>query len=87
MTEAGYAHLTFSAVTGFFGWRNMPSELRERVSSDIRAIAADPAVKARLVEMGAIVRSSTPAEFAAAIEEQRAKVAAIAQAIGTKPAQ
>jgi tripartite-type tricarboxylate transporter receptor subunit TctC len=30
-------------------------------------------------------RTSTPAEFAAAIEEERSKVAAIARAIGTKP--
>jgi len=33
-----------------------------------------------------VARGSTPSEFAAAIEEQRAKVAAIAMAIGTKPA-
>jgi hypothetical protein len=35
--------------------------------------------------MGALASGSTPAEFAAAIEEQRTKVAAIAKTIGTKP--
>ena len=87
VAEAGYANLTFSAITGFFGWRDMPSDLRERISADVQAIAADPAIKARLSSMGSVARGSTPAEFAAAIEEQRAKVAAIATAIGTKPAQ
>src|SRR5215208_4424264 len=38
VTEAGYPQLTFSAVTGFFGWRDMPLELRERLASDVRAI-------------------------------------------------
>jgi tripartite-type tricarboxylate transporter receptor subunit TctC len=87
VAEAGYAHLTFSAITGFFGWRDMPGELRESISADVQAIAADPAIKARLASMGSVVRGSTPAEFVVAIEEQRAKVAAIATAIGTKPAQ
>jgi len=87
VAEAGYPNLTFSAVTGFFGWRDMPIELRERIAADVRAIADDPAVKARLAGMGSVARGSTPAEFAAAIEEQRAKVAAIAKSIGTKPGQ
>lgn len=87
VAEAGYGHLTFSAVTGFFGWRDMPSELRERIAADVQAIAADPTIKARLTSMGSVARGSTPAEFAAAIEEQRAKVAAIAKAVGTKPTQ
>ncbi len=87
VAEAGYPDLTFSAVTGFFGGRNMPGALRERIAADVRQIAADPAIRERLANMGAAVRGSSPAEFAAAIEEQRVKVAAIAKAIGTKPTQ
>jgi tripartite-type tricarboxylate transporter receptor subunit TctC len=85
--EAGYRNLTFNAITGFFGWRDMPSELRERIAADVRAVAADPAIKDRLASMGSAVRASTPAEFVAMIEDQRAKVAAIATTIGTKPTQ
>jgi hypothetical protein len=44
-------------------------------------------LRERLAAIGIVVRPSTPGEFAAAIEEQRAKVAAIAAAIGTKPTQ
>jgi len=44
-------------------------------------------VRDRLPPLGIVARASTPDEFAAAIEEQRAKIAAIAAAIGTKPTQ
>jgi tripartite-type tricarboxylate transporter receptor subunit TctC len=87
VAEAGYPQLTFSAVTGFFGWRDMPTELRERIAADVRAVSAEPAIKERLAKMGAVALGSTPAEFAAAIDEQRAKVAAIAKSIGGKPGQ
>ena len=87
VAEAGYPDLTFDAITGFFGWRDMPAELRERIAADAREIASDPLIHGRLLEMGSIARGSTPAEFVAAIEQQRAKIAEIARGIGTKPAQ
>ena len=33
-SEAGFPDLTFDGVTGFFGWRDMPAELRERILRD-----------------------------------------------------
>jgi tripartite-type tricarboxylate transporter receptor subunit TctC len=83
--EAGFPALSFGAFGGFFGWRDMPDTLRERIATDIRAAGQDPDVAAKLAAAGVGVRTSTPAEFAAAIEDERAKVAAIAQAVGTKP--
>jgi tripartite-type tricarboxylate transporter receptor subunit TctC len=85
--EAGYPDLTFDGVTGFFGWRGMAGELRDQIAADVRAVANNPAIKERLTTIGIVARGSTPDEFAAAIEEQRAKVAAIAAAIGMKPTQ
>jgi tripartite-type tricarboxylate transporter receptor subunit TctC len=87
VAEAGYADLTFDGVTGLFGWRDMPSGLRDRIAADVRAVAENPTVSGRFPPIGIVARGSTPAEFAAAIEEQRAKVASIAAAIGTKPTQ
>ena len=49
------------------------------------AIAADEAVKKRLEANGQIIRGSTPAEFDAAIEDQRAKISAIVRVIGKAP--
>jgi len=85
--EAGYRDLTFDGVTGFFGSKDMPSELRDRIAADVRVVMENPAVRDRLPPLGIVARSSTPAEFATAVEEQRAKLAAIATAIGAKPAQ
>jgi tripartite-type tricarboxylate transporter receptor subunit TctC len=85
VTEAGYADLPVSGATGFFGWRDMPSELRERIAADVRATAEDPTIGQQLAKIGSVVRGSTPGEFAAAIEEQRASIVAVAKMIGTKP--
>jgi tripartite-type tricarboxylate transporter receptor subunit TctC len=82
--EAGYADLSFDGVTGFFGWRDMPGELRDRIAADVRAVAENPTIKDRLTAIGIVARGSTSSEYAALIEEQRAKVAAIAQLIGLK---
>jgi tripartite-type tricarboxylate transporter receptor subunit TctC len=85
--EAGYPDLTFDGVTGFFGWRGISNELRDRLAVDIRRVTEIGSVRDRLPALGIVARASTPAEFAAAIEEQRAKIASIAAAIGTTPAQ
>src|SRR5215218_6942334 len=85
VTEAGYADLTFGAFGGFFGWRGMSNQLREQIAADIRAVGTDATIAERLGAVGIKPRTSTPAEFAAAIEEERLKVAAIARALGTKP--
>jgi len=75
--ELGHPELTFEGVVGFYGWRDIPSELKERIAADIVCGPPDPNNAARVVQGGSVMRLGTPAEFAAAIEEQRAKVAAI----------
>jgi tripartite-type tricarboxylate transporter receptor subunit TctC len=83
--EAGFPELTFNGVNGIYGWRDMPESLKARIAADVREICADPVVAERLKPTGATLRPGNSAEFAAAIEEQRAKVAAVAQAGGAKP--
>jgi tripartite-type tricarboxylate transporter receptor subunit TctC len=85
--EIGYPSLAFDGVTGFYGWRDIPDELKERIAADVRAVVADPTIAERLKPTGTVVRAGTAADFAAAIEEQRAKTAAIAEALGVKPEQ
>jgi tripartite-type tricarboxylate transporter receptor subunit TctC len=80
--EAGFPDLTFNGVNGIYGWHDMPESLKARIAADVREIATDPAVAARLQPTGAAMRPGNAAEFAAAIEEQRAKVATVAQAAG-----
>jgi tripartite-type tricarboxylate transporter receptor subunit TctC len=83
--EAGYPALAVDGFQGFFGWRDMPADLRERIAEDVRAVAADPAVAERLAGIGQALRVGTTAEFVAMIEEQRAKIAGITRDIGLKP--
>lgn len=84
-TQSGYPDLAFEGLIGVFAPRGMPENRRDRISGDIRAIAADEVVAKRLGAAGQIVRASTPAEFAAAIEEQRLNIAANIRFIGNPP--
>ena len=84
--EAGYPDLRFEGFSGFFGPRTITPELRDRISADIQAVAADPTIADRLSAAGLRVRSSTPAEFANAIAEQRAQMTSIVKLIGSKAA-
>jgi tripartite-type tricarboxylate transporter receptor subunit TctC len=83
-TEAGFPALAYEAPVGLFGPRGMPIELRERIAADIRAAAADPAFVARMAATGQVVDARGPAEFAAVIEQQRAKLGAVAEALKQK---
>jgi tripartite-type tricarboxylate transporter receptor subunit TctC len=86
--EAGYSELTFDGLVGFFGPSGMPNELRERIAADIRAVVeADPLIGDRLAATGQILNVGGPTEFAQATEEQREKIAAIANDLGIKPMQ
>jgi tripartite-type tricarboxylate transporter receptor subunit TctC len=82
--EAGFPELGFDGTNGLYGWRGMPESLKERIAADVRAIATDPAMAERLKPTGATMRPGNGAEFAAAIEQQRAKVAAVVQASTAK---
>jgi tripartite-type tricarboxylate transporter receptor subunit TctC len=87
VSEAGYPALSYESIAGFFGPRDMPAERRDQVSLDVRAVAAENAVGERLTIVGQAARGSSPAEFAASIEGQRAQIASIAKMVGTKPEQ
>jgi tripartite-type tricarboxylate transporter receptor subunit TctC len=83
-TESGFPELAFEGLAGFIGPRGMSAELIERISGDVRAVAVEPAVAARLAAVGQIARGTTPAEFAEMIEAQRLKIATIVQETGMR---
>ena len=85
--EAGFKSLSFDGLVGLLGPRDMPLPIRERIAADIRGIVTDPAIVARLTATGQVVSPGTPAEFAAAIDDQRATVAAIGKSLGIKAAE
>ena len=84
--EAGFPELTMDGLVGFFGPPGMPLELRERIAQDVRAVT-DASVESRLIATGQIVNIGGPSEFAAATDQQRARLAQVAKDLGIKPSQ
>ena len=82
--EAGYPVLELEGLVGLYGPRTMPPSLRARIANDIRQ-AVDPVMEQRLAATGQVLNVTTPEEYAGAIEDQRAKVAAVAEIIDVKP--
>jgi tripartite-type tricarboxylate transporter receptor subunit TctC len=83
--EAGFPELTVDAPLGLFGPKTMPMEVREQVAAEMRLLAADPSIVRRLRDLGMVARGSTPAEYAAALAEHRARFAALARTYGLRP--
>lgn len=79
--EAGYSDLTFEGTVGLYGWRDMPRSVQERIAESVKAIAGDAAFRDRVVKAGSAVRTGSAADFAAAIEDQRSKIADIHKTI------
>ena len=87
VTELGYPGLKFDGLVGVFAIKSMSTELRGKIAADIKAVGADPAIADRLLVTGQLLRPAGPDEFAAAVDEQRALVAAAAKGLGLKAAQ
>jgi tripartite-type tricarboxylate transporter receptor subunit TctC len=85
--EAGYPDLTFESIGGVFGPPGMPEALRNHIAADFRKVAAaNPAIEKKLALTGQIMSLRSPAEFAAAIKEQRVTLAGLAKILGLKAA-
>jgi hypothetical protein len=48
VTEAGYPALKFDGLVGLFGPRDLADDIRERIAADVKEVAADPLIAARL---------------------------------------
>lgn len=80
--EEGFDGLELSTPTGLFGPRGMPLATRERIARDVADALSDPAISSRIASTGQNVSPGGPAEFAQALEEQAARAAEIAEALG-----
>jgi tripartite-type tricarboxylate transporter receptor subunit TctC len=84
--EAGFPGLTLDGLVGLFGPSDMPLALRQRIASDIRAVA-DKTFEDRLTTTGQLMNIGGPDEFGKSIDAQRAQVAAYAKELGVAPMQ
>ena len=89
VAEAGFPGLNFDGLVGLMAARGsgMTDTLRGRIAADVKTVLGDPVVAERLTATGQIVSPGTPAEFAAAVDEQAAHLAAIGKVLGIRPAQ
>jgi tripartite-type tricarboxylate transporter receptor subunit TctC len=84
--EIGHPDLTLDGLVGFFGPPSMSDQTRDSIATDVRQ-AMDAAVEERLNLTGQNPNFGRPAEFAAAIEQQRERLAAAAKELGIVPTQ
>ena len=84
--EAGFKSLEMDGLVGLLGPRDMPLTVRDHIAADIRAELGDAAVVAKLTTTGQVINPGSPKEFADALADQRATVAAIGKILGIKPA-
>jgi tripartite-type tricarboxylate transporter receptor subunit TctC len=75
-----------SAWVGFGVPRNTPTPIIDALNKVFNAAVADPTVKMRLADLGALaMMPNTPAQFAAFIADDAAKWAKVIKASGIKP--
>ncbi|WP_408903908.1 hypothetical protein [Paracraurococcus lichenis] len=81
--EQGYPGFRQEGIHGPFGWKGMPPELQARIAEEAAVVARKPATVERFRQAAQLVgRGATPASFAALLEEQRQRWAALAWEFG-----
>jgi tripartite-type tricarboxylate transporter receptor subunit TctC len=83
--EQGFPSLEVEGLVGLFGPKTMPQALKEKITADFQTASSDGEIAKRLQATGQVFNVSGPTEFAAAVAEQYANVAAVAKAIDFKP--
>jgi tripartite-type tricarboxylate transporter receptor subunit TctC len=64
--------------------KNTPAEIVEKLNKEINASLADPAMRARIANLGATVLTSSPDEFAKLIAADTEKWAKVVKFAGLK---
>jgi len=82
VTELGFSELVMEGLCGFFGSREMPVAVRDRVAADVLAIANEPAIQERLAAIGQTVHPGTSGEFAAFLAANRERLLVLAKTAG-----
>ena len=72
-------------MVGIGAPKNTPAEIVEMLNKAINAALADPNIKARLNDLGGMVLSGSPADFAKLIAEETDKWARVIKFAGIKP--
>ena len=76
----------FGLWGGVFAPAGTPNDVVMQLNREINKVLAEPAAKQKIEDLGAIVRQTTPDEFADFVKRETAKFATLVKQIGIKPA-
>jgi tripartite-type tricarboxylate transporter receptor subunit TctC len=65
--------------------KNTPTEIVDKLNTEINAALADPELKARLADVGGTVLAFSPAEFGKLIAQETEKWSKVTRAANIKP--
>jgi tripartite-type tricarboxylate transporter receptor subunit TctC len=74
-----------SAVHGVGAPRGTPAQIIEKLNRAINAVLGEPAIKARLADMGATLLVGSPADFGNVIADETEKWGKVVKFSGAKP--
>jgi tripartite-type tricarboxylate transporter receptor subunit TctC len=74
-----------SGWSGIAAPKKTPTEIVDKLNSEINAALADPKIKARLADLGATVLPGSPADFAKLIADDTEKWAKVIRSANIKP--
>jgi tripartite-type tricarboxylate transporter receptor subunit TctC len=74
-----------SAWYGVSAPRNTPQAVIDKLNNEINTGLADPALQARLVDLGGMIVSGSPADFGKLVRDETAKWAKVIKFAGIKP--
>jgi tripartite-type tricarboxylate transporter receptor subunit TctC len=82
VADSGVPGFSFSIWGGVFAPAKTPDDIVMLLNREINKIIAEPAMKAKLEEQGALVRPNTPAEFAQFVTRETTKYEEIVKRVG-----
>jgi tripartite-type tricarboxylate transporter receptor subunit TctC len=85
IAESGYPNFNVQVWIAVMGPANMPPAIVNRLNSEFVKVLAEPAISNRLLELGTVVRGSSPAEAAQTLRADAEMWGASARKAGLKP--
>ena len=72
-------------LNGFGAPKNMPPDIVDKLNTTINVIIAEPMTKSRLADLGGMVVTGSPADFAKLIADETDKWGKVVRANNIKP--
>ncbi|QJR15528.1 Bug family tripartite tricarboxylate transporter substrate binding protein [Usitatibacter palustris] len=85
LIELGLPDFDVGTWTGFVGPKGLPQEMVTKFNAAVAAVLAEPAIRQRLADEGAEIRTMSPAEFGAFMRAENARWVKVVRDAGITP--